>query len=74
METLLGWVEDPDTDLMVKKVSCGILGLVEEEKLRAVARGRLMQAFQRERDIGVAGRVAEALRRLDSFCSETKKH
>ncbi len=69
VDVLLSWARSPDVDLMTKKVSLGILGFAKRNaNLSRLARSELEETLARaldeEKDLGVAGRIAEALRRL----------
>lgn len=59
---LMKWASDTNMDLMTRKVSLGALGFVSDRPTELIP--KLQELFDTEMDIGVAGRIAEALRRL----------
>ncbi len=64
VDTLLSWVADDGMDIMVRKVAARALGFVSERLAAARILPELRRLFVQVTDIGVAGRVAEARRRL----------
>jgi broad specificity phosphatase PhoE len=64
VSTLLHWSADSQESRMLRKVSIGILGFVRGPATTVLVARRLRAALDAENDIGVAGRIAETLRRL----------
>jgi len=64
IKVLLQWSMDENMDNMVRKVAASALGFIKDPDIKLRVVGYLKLVFGKISDIGVAGRIAESMRRL----------